>query len=687
MRQNAPPRSGALTPKGFRLDIQGIRGIGLVLVLAAHAGVPGFDGGFVALDAFFVLSGFLITGLLLAELRRTGRISLRDFYARRARRLLPLAGLVLAVVAVGALVLFATPRLHDASGDVLSASLYVSNWHFMANQTDYFAFEDVGASPVLHYWSLSIEEQFYILWPLLLIAVTALAAHLRLRRVGARGLLLAVIGTVTAASLAYSISFSALDPDRAYFSTLTRIWEISAGGLLAVVLPVGLRMGRVPATLLSAGGVGGLLVMTALYEQSTPYPGWQALVPVAATLAIIVGGTAERPALGTRLLMTRPMQDLGKVSYAWYLWHWPALAFATELLGHTLTPVEAVAIILLAAVPTIISHHLVEERFRRSRTLAARPRRSLALGWSCMTATVALAFVVVVLRPGLAAAPAEAVTGARSAHRNVLQEKVRQISPTPATASDDKGRLWYDGCLTRAKNRTSKTCQYGNPHSDTTVVVFGDSHALQYFPAMLKLAERHDWRLVGLTRASCPIGAVDYQPTCNAWRENTLRRIERTERPDLVVTSSGTADRFRVKVGGERLSRSRSERYLEHGYARTFRRLARTGARLAVIRDQAQAPARINDCVAEHSTELARCAFRPDRPALRQFDVRGARLAKRNVKVIDPLPLLCPRVDGARRCPAVIGNALVYRNSYHLSATFARTLADWLDRRLPRPAR
>lgn len=687
MRQNATPRSGALTAKGFRLDIHGIRGIGLLLVLGGHAGVPGFDGGFVGLDVFFVLSGFLITGLLLAEHRKSGRISLRSFYARRARRLLPMAGLVLAVVAVGALLLFPTPRLHSASGDVASASLYLSNWHFMANQTDYFAFADGGASPVLHYWSLSIEEQFYVLWPLLLIGVMALAARLRLSRGGRHGLVLAVIGAVTAASLAYSIWFSAVDPDRAYFSTLTRVWEITAGGLLAVVLPAGLRLPRLVATLLATGGLVGWFVLTALYQQSLPYPGWHALLPVLATLAIIVGGTAERPSLGTRFLMTRPMQHLGEISYAWYLWHWPVLAFATELRGHELSVLGGVVAVLISLVPTLISHRFVEKRFRFSPALTGRPHRSLALGWSCMATTVALAFVVVVLRPGLATAPAEAVTGARSVQRNVLQKKVHQISPTPAKASDDKGRLWYDGCLTRAKNRTSKTCEYGNPDSDTTVVVFGDSHALQYFPAMLKLAERHDWRLVGLTRASCPIGEVDYQPTCNAWRENTLRRIERTEKPDLVVTSSGTADRFRVKVGGERLSRSRSERYLEQGYARTFRRLARTGARLAVIRDQAQAPARINDCVAEHSTELARCAFRPDRPALRQFDVRGARLAKRNVKVIDPLPLLCPRVDGVRRCPAVIGNALVYRNSYHLSATFARTLTDWLDRRLPRPAR
>ncbi len=564
------------------------------------------------------------------------------------------------------------------SDDVLAASLYVANWSFMAQQVDYFAFEDGAVSPVQHYWSLSVEEQFYLAWPVLLLGLTVLAARLGTRR---RPVLAVVLTALGAASLAYGLWFSGADPGRAYFSTLTRGWELVLGGLLAVVLPAGLRMPRPLAAALGGGGIVVLLVTTALYTQTIPYPGWHALAPALATAAVIVAGTATRLTGPISLLSTTPLQHLGRISYAWYLWHWPAIVFAGALWGPLSTTQRVVAT-LAAGVPTFVTHHLIEERFRQSRTLAARPRRALALGWGCTATAVVLAFGVVILRPGLAPAPADEVTGAHSADRP-LQETVSEIRPTPATAGDDRGSLFDDGCLVKGKRRTSPRCVYGDPHGETTVVAFGDSHALEYFPALQRIAERRGWRLVGLTRASCPVGDVDYQPTCNAWRENTLRRIERDEHPDLVITSSATDSRFRVKLHGRRLSRSASQPQLEAGYARTFRRLRATGARVAVIRDQARAPFEVADCVSRHPSELRRCAFRPHRNAAYAFDVRGARKAGRGVQVIDTIDILCPRSGGRRLCPPVIGDVLVYRDTYHLSATFAETLDTWLQARLP----
>ena len=233
-------------------------------MLGCHAELPHFAGGFVGLDVFYVLSGFLITGLILHEIERTGRVSLRDFYARRARRLLPLAVTVLVVTLLCALVVFPASRLHQVSDDVLAASLYVANWSFMAQQVDYFAFEDGAVSPVQHYWSLSVEEQFYLAWPVLLLGLTVLAARLGTRR---RPVLFAVLAVLGAASLAYGLWFSDVDPSRAYFSTLTRGWELVLGGLLAVVLPAGLRMPRPLAAALAGGGIVVLLVTTALYPR------------------------------------------------------------------------------------------------------------------------------------------------------------------------------------------------------------------------------------------------------------------------------------------------------------------------------------------------------------------------------------------------------------------------------------
>ncbi|MBA2348973.1 MAG: acyltransferase [Solirubrobacterales bacterium] len=675
-----PAVAGAQTPRGFRLDIQGIRGFALILVLAAHAEVPGFEGGFVALDLFFVLSGFLITGLILSEVEKTGRLSLRDFYARRARRLLPLAAAVLGVIAIVSAIMFATQRAQNVSDDVIAAALYFSNWHFIAQDLDYFAFKSATVSPVEHYWSLSVEEQFYLVWPLLVLGVTALTARLGLSH---RRTLLAVLIVIGAASLAHSIQFSAENPRAAYLSTLTRVWQIVAGAILVIVLPAGLRLSKRVSTSLVAGGLAVLVATTVTYSSGGAYPGWKAIFPILATLAIIVGGTAVMSSAPTRLLSLPPFQYLGRISYSWYLWHWPALVFVAAEFGPLSWP-QSVGVTLLAWVPSHITHHLIEERFRRSRSLAVRPRWALALGGGCTVTAVALALLILVVKPGLPLAPVEAVAGARAGVSAPIQTKATALRPAPQNANDDKGRLFDDGCLTMGKKRKSKSCVYGNPKSKTTVVMLGDSHALQYFPAMLRLAKKHDWRLVGLARASCLVGDVNYQPTCNAWRENTLRRIEKKEKPDLIVTTNSIDKRFRVIVGGTKLSRTASEPHLESGYSRTYRRLLRTGARLAVIRDQSPTPFDPAECVLKNQKKLDRCAFKPNRNAKLSFDYKAARNTSERIKIIDPLRVLCRGTGSKKRCPAVIGNALVYRDSEHLSATYARTLDDWLYKRLPK---
>ncbi|MGI8729785.1 MAG: acyltransferase family protein [Solirubrobacteraceae bacterium] len=672
----ATARSAAETPKGFRLDIQGVRGFALILVLLTHAELPYAHGGFIGLDIFFVLSGFLITGLIVGEIQRTGTLSLLKFYGRRAKRLLPLAGTVLGVVVLGSFLLFSPVRSISVAGDVTASALYFVNWRFMANAVDYFAFEADQISPVQHYWSLSIEEQFYLLWPAMLLIVAAASKRLR---VDVRRPMLIVVATIGLASLAYGIDFTGVDPQQAYFSTLGRVWELAVGSVLALTLPAALKMPRWLSAALAAGGLAAFVLVTVQWDGATPYPGWQALVPTLATAAIIIGGTATTASAPIRLLSIAPLQFLGKVSYSWYLWHWPALVFAAAIWGNLGWP-ERLAITLLVGVPAIATHYAIEERFRRSPGLNRRPRRALALGVACTAVAAVLGVSLSVLQPRIdLATPAEA-RGAEAAQSATIQRTATKLRPTLEDAEADRGRLWNDDCLVKGKKRSSPDCEYGNPDSDTTVIVFGDSHALQYFPAMLELAKQKDWRLVGLTRASCPIADVFYQPTCKAWLRNTMRRIRR-EKPDLIVTSNSIDDRFRVRVDGEALSRQRSEPLLEAGYARTLRRLKRTGARVAVIRDQTRAPFVPASCVADNTGNLRKCVFDTDRQFRYAFVGRGARKV-RGVKVIDPQPKLCPR----GRCPSVIGNVIVYRNTYHLTATYAKTLTGWLGRRLPRPS-
>jgi len=660
--------------QGFRRDIQGVRGFALVLVLLCHAELPFTEGGFVGLDVFYVLSGFLITGLLLKEVERTGRVSLLKFYARRARRLLPLAVTVLAVIAIGALALFGPVRGHQVAGDVVAAALYFVNWRFMAEAVDYFAFDDGIVSPVQHYWSLSVEEQFYILWPLLILGVVAVA-----RRAGwsPRRLLWLVVAPVGIGSLAYGIWFSAIDPQQAYFSTLARIWEIAVGCALALALPAGLRMPRLLTGALTAAALAILVWTTATFGGDVPYPGWRALLPTLATAAIIVAGTATVASAPIRLLSLPPMQYLGRISYAWYLWHWPALVFAAAAWG-ALSPLENVLVTLAAWVPTIVSHHLIEERFRRSRALARRPHRAMAFGVSLTAAAVVVGVSLAAVQPTVTVARGAEVQGALAVERGErLQESARVIKPDPRHAEDDRGRAYKDECHLKYTTKVeSPRCVYGNPRSSTTIVNIGDSHGVMYFPTVAALARKRDWRAVNLTRAGCTVADVEFRGRCDEWRENTMRRIER-ERPAVVVVSHATDDRYALERDGRKLSIRESQGMLTAGLVRTLRRLRRTGAKVVVIRDMARAPSDVVDCVADHLDDLRKCAFRPHRSSAVAVDRRAARRVG-GARLIDPLPVLCP----GRPCPAVIGNVLVYRNDYHLTATFARTLAPWLGRKL-----
>lgn len=666
--------SAASDEKGFRLDIQGIRGLALVLVLLFHADLPFAEGGYVGLDMFYVLSGFLITGLIVTEIERRGTLSMRNFYARRAKRLLPLATFVLVFILIGSAVLFSNVRQVSVTSDVIAAALYFANWRFISHDVDYFAAEEGNLSPVQHFWSLSVEEQFYLLWPVLLLTACAFAVK-RGRR--PRRAALVVVLPLALVSLAYSILDTPGEPANAYFSTFTRAWQLAAGGVLVLLLPPGIRMAKGISAVLATGGLAAIVASTYLLKESDPYPGWRGLIPVLATLAIIVAGTSTVRSMPIRLLSTAPLQYLGKISYSWYLWHWPFIVFALEIWGP-LSPRRLVLVTLVSWVPAEISHRLIEEPFRRSSSLGRRPTRALAFGVACTLLTVILAFGLSSQKRHIRTAPEYAVAGAVAAERgDAFQEKVEEIRPDPFEARDDRGDMWDKGCLVEGKETESDDCELADPESPTTVVLFGDSHALQYAPTLKRVADEEDWRLVGLARGGCAIADVAYSPDCDEWRENTIKRITEQESPALIVVTTSTLGRMKVKVKGKRLDRAESQPLLIDGLVKILRRLKSTGAKLVLIRDQAKAPFEPVDCVGDNPERLSKCAFKPHRRQNWAFDEAAAKRA--GVPIIDPMPILC-RDD---RCPSVIGDALVYRDPYHLSATFAKTLAPWLSKRLP----
>ncbi len=675
--------------EGFRPDVEGLRAVAVGAVLLYHAGVPFAPGGYVGVDVFFVISGFLITGLLVRELEKTGTVSLARFYSRRAKRLLPLTVVVLAFVVAVSWPLFDPVRMDEVSLGVVASGLYVMNWLLAARATDYFA-AGLQASPVQHFWTLAVEEQFYLIWPALLLGV---AWWCRRTGRGLRPTLAAAFAAVTIVSLAYSVYSTELQAGAAYFSTLTRGWELAIGGMLAIV-PAS-RLGRLPrwvAFVLAWAGLGAIAFATFRFNDSTLFPGYAALVPTLGTAAIIAAGFGATATFAgpARLLTLGPVRHVGRISYSWYLWHWPPLVFAAAIWGR-LSPLEGLGVLAASYVPAVLTNHLIEKPFLHSETLTRFPRKALALGGACTVSSVALGLLLFAVTPSVPEAPENEVAGAAALQSDhSLQKSAKAVNPTPreAETKENRPQMYADGCHLDPPETEVPECVYGNPSSKTTVVLFGDSHAMQWFPALNELAKERDWRLVGLTKAACPPAEVHiYNATlrrsyreCDEWRERMLERIVQDEDPSLVVTSS--LPTYRPREDGKRLRREAGEEAMVEGYASTLRKLRSTGAPIALIEDVPHPDKNIPECVSRSLDQLERCAI-PQGKAL-DYPKVNTRVAEgvEGVRLIDPTPVVCLE----KACPAVVGDVLVYRNGAHLTATYVRTLTPWLGNQLPEPA-
>jgi peptidoglycan/LPS O-acetylase OafA/YrhL len=482
-----PSGSGKAPPGGgFRPDVEGLRAVAVACVLLYHAGIPFAGGGYVGVDVFFVISGYLITGLLLRELEKTGTVSLARFYSRRAKRLLPLTVVVLAFVVVLSWLLFDPIRMDETSFGIVAAGLYVMNWLLAVEAADYFA-AGLQASPVQHFWTLAVEEQFYLVWPALLLGVGWWCK--RTGR-GLRPTLGGVLAVVAASSLAYGVYSTDVEAGAAYFSTLTRGWELALGGLLA--LAPASALGRLPgwmARALAWVGLGAVAFAAYRFNDDTLFPGTAALIPTLGTAAIIAAGfgagagsVAAFPS-PSRLLALGPVRHVGRISYSWYLWHWPPLVFAAAVWGK-LSPAEGLAVLAASYIPAVLTHHLVENPFLHSRSLARYPRKALALGGACTASSVVLGLLLLAVTPVAPEAPEGRVAGAAALRDGrSIQESAKAVHPTPREAEKKKNRpqMYSDGCHLDLPETESPECVYGNPSSDTTVVLFGDSHAMQWF--------------------------------------------------------------------------------------------------------------------------------------------------------------------------------------------------------------
>lgn len=665
----------------FRPDIEGIRAVALFLALLCHGGVVLFAGGFVGVDMFFVISGFLITGLLVAESESTGRISLKRFYAHRLKRLMPLATLVLIFTAIASIALFSAPQREILVGDELTAALQVINWHFAAQSVDYFG-PETAASPIMHYWSLSIEEQFYVFWALALVGITAFASK---RGWGVRNAVLAIVLVIWVTSLIYSAIYSAESPNAAYFSTFTRAWQIASGALIALIpIPA---PGRRVSWILSIAGIAAITYSVLAFSPQTIYPGLAALIPVFGTSALIIAGLGKEWEIPQRWLALAPLVYIGGLSYAWYLWHYPVMIFGIAYWGE-LEVWATTALVFLAVIPAAISHHLIGQPLRYSKPLTQFPRRAVALGVTCTAVAVGVAGMLALTIPQLTAAPITETLGASTLEPPTLVASAEAVTPVPSGkgSRSDRGPVWEEGCMLQPDQTESGECVFGKPSGRRTVVLMGDSHAMHFFGMVEEVAKERDWRLVAFNKAGCPPfdtpvynGKVGREYSeCREWRQRTLERIEQKERPAIVFTAGSI---WHKAMEGDDLIEDQEANVeaLQSGYERVLERLAATGARIIALKDLPKAPSDMTDCVAENMHDLKECAFDKFGAEPDHFDVRAARNVD-GVESMDMSAALCS--EGT--CFGVINDALVYRDDDHITYTFARTLAPWLARKLDR---
>lgn len=679
--------STAATHIGFRPDIEGLRAIAVLMVLLYHLDVYWLEGGFAGVDVFFVISGYLITRLLLKEQERTGRVSLVNFYARRVRRLLPAAGVVLVATAVMAWLWLPRIRWGETGGDIIAASIYLVNWWFAARSVDYLA-EDVQPSLVQHFWSLSIEEQFYFVWPLLLILGFQLARRVGIPGRASVGGLLVALGV---ASFLHSVKLTEADQALAYFHTTTRVWELAAGAGVALSAAWWSRLPPLVAVVMGWVGLAAIgLTALGIGVDVAAWPGYAAVLPVAGTAAVIAAGHVPDRRGPVVVLGLAVMVWVGALSYSIYLWHWPLAELARLRYDGIDIPI-GLAVAALSIGLSWLTYHLVENPARRSRTLSAQPWFSLAAGANLTLAGVVAGLVLIAVvsaqRPAVDAVQAGAALdrlppGARilgdeprGDPRGVPVDQAARIVPDPLDATRDVPRLYEEGCQVQFTDPEPRTCYFGAADGAMTIAIVGDSKVAQWQPALDVLADRNGWRIQTNVKSSCGFHSAmlvydgaEYD-ACHQWNRATLEVLLQT-RPDFVLVSHGRS----VTGGGGDGDQSLAPALIDW-----WSRLEQADIKVIALADNPHpGQARVYECVEENRERLTACAF-PFREGGGTPSLRAAARSS-GVPFIDLTDAICP----SDQCPAVIGDVLLYRQGSHLTASYIVTMAERLERELKR---
>ncbi|HLU60511.1 MAG TPA: acyltransferase family protein [Pseudonocardia sp.] len=663
------PTAGVGQKTGFRPELQGLRALAVLLVVVYHVWIGRVSGG---VDVFFFVSGYLLTGQLLRAAER-GELDVRARWMRSLARLVPAAAVVLVATAGAAALVLPEGRWGQTVREIAAAALFLENWQLAADSVDYAARNNV-VSVAQHFWSLSVQVQVFLLWPLLfaVVAIACRGAADKLHRTATL-----VLAGVFATSLVYSIELTITNQPLAYFHTLTRLWEFALGGLLAlhghrIALT---RRGRVAA---GWAGVVALVACGAVIPVAHAFPGIAALWPTGAAALVLLAGQTGAALGADRLLVAAPARYLGDISYALYLWHWPLLVLYQQGSGRQDVGLAAGALIIAAATGlAALTYECLEKPLNRRRGGLRRQVRITAAG----TAAV-LAVALVWQLAAVSRADTEAVLGddAHPGARALLSDE--EVPPAPylpsaVAVTEDWVRIERWDC-TQMSGFPMDMCAQPLPVAEDTqeplppdrrIVVVGDSHAQQLTGALLPIAERNNWQIITIVRGACPFSTasevVPDDQDCLAWNAAAAEEII-AMRPDAVVTLASRD----VRAGQTEQTPA--------GFVEQWRRLDAEGIPVIALRDNPRFDHSIPDCVQTRPDDIDGCGgdraefYAPTPPWAGLPDVPD------NVTFVDTADAVCD----AHRCPPVIGNVLVYMDDNHLTATYSTSMSDLLASRI-----
>jgi len=663
-------------PAVFRPEIEGLRAIAAILVAVFHIWLGRVSGG---VDVFFVVSSFLITTGLLGHIDRWQRVDFALFWGRLIKRLVPVAYVVLCTVVIVGVVMMPKSRWKDTIEQVAASAAYLENWALAFRSVDYLA-QHEAVSPVQHFWALSVQGQFYVLWPLLIAGAAYLA-----RRVGMafRPVLVAACAVIFAGSLAFSVYFTAKNQPFAYFHTAARAWEFSMGALLAIAIPY-LNPGKRVRMALGWLGVLAIVSCGIVLQVSRVFPGYAALWPTLAAVCIITAGTSGSRFGADRLLASRPLVYLGGISYGIYLWHFPILAFWRQYAQpYELPPGAGVAILALSIGLAALTTHYIEGRIREPRGQTAPRGRPFVFGLACLAPVVVAlgiwsAWYMAVKHPKPIIAVVKKVDHpgalARTSGFQYAGASDADVVPGPLQVAEDRESMDQPGCVSDPEATQPGLCRIaGNTRAAgrrLTIAVVGGSHSSQWLPALKLIAEPSGWDVYSFTKSNCPfyVGSTVSEKevgSCQRWNQNVMQAILQLH-PDAVFMTS------------TRYDDDADDEFVPDGYINAWQQLAAAHIRVVALRDNPDFEFDVSACVELHGADSPLCAL----PRQKMLEVPSPTELIPNppatVRFIDLSDYFC---DG-QICPPVIGNVLVYRHMNHITATYVRTLAPMLKSEL-----